>query len=378
MNRDYDFTFGDFPTRLHIGTEIPVADTLRDSTAAETAAGLLFVCDTHTEPIAEQIMQGRDFPRCVLLPGEEAKGWASAEAILGKAREAGLGRDGLFIGVGGGVVCDLTAFAASVYMRGAGLCLVPTTLLAMVDAALGGKTGFDLFGIKNLAGTFYPARYVSIPLGSLATLPQHEWKSGFAELIKTAVLDTGADSLPQSDSSSMFTRIQEGAGKSLRETFFTGETEGLLFSLVSRAAEIKGRIVEADPRETGTERALLNLGHTFGHALEAAAGLGAVSHGEAVAWGMVRACELGETLGITPRDRGDAIIALIRSYGYETAAPHPLIRDKQLFIKALGGDKKKKAGKSVFVVPAEKGAKLVTADGKEALLEQIINGGYIY
>jgi 3-dehydroquinate synthase len=149
-----------------------------------------------------------------------------------------------------------------------------------------------------------------------------------------------------------------------------------LFPLLARSMEIKGRIVEADPRETGDQRALLNLGHTFGHALEAAAGLGKLSHGEAVAWGIVRACELGYALNITPRERALEIITLIRFLGYETQAPHPLVKDPGLFKNALRGDKKKKGGKNLFVVPAETGARLVTVNGAELFFEQIINGEY--
>lgn len=377
MNREYEFRFGSVCSRLHIGMQIPVAETLIGKSCAGTAAKPLFVYDANTATLAGQIMGEGAFPCCVLDPGETAKTWASAERILRRAHEAGLGRDGLFIGVGGGVVCDLTAFAASVYMRGTILCLVPTTLLAMADAALGGKTGFDLFGIKNLVGTFYPARYISAALNSLITLPEGEWKSGFAEILKTAVLDTGAD---------MLTYIKAGMNRFSRDSSPAPVFSALfdpekLFPLVARSMEIKGRIVEADPRETGTDRALLNLGHTFGHALEAAAGLGRISHGEAVAWGMVRACELGYVMGITPCDRGAEIVSLIRSCGYETAAPHPLMTltgGKDAFMNALGGDKKRKAGKIVFVVPAEKGAILVTMDKKEMLPERIINGEFTF
>jgi 3-dehydroquinate synthase len=226
-------------------------------------------------------MGNQDLALCTLPPGETEKGWASVERILTAARDAGLGRDGLFVGIGGGVISDLSAFAASVYMRGAPLCLISTTLLGMVDAAVGGKTGFDLLGIKNLAGTFYPAAHIYMPLASLDTLPDHEWKSGMAELIKTAVLDTGE----------ILGLLKSMAGDRRRDS---------LFDLVCRSVSVKGRIVEADPRETGTDRVLLNLGHTFAHALESSAGLGRLSHGEAVAWGMVRSCELGLALGITP------------------------------------------------------------------------------
>jgi 3-dehydroquinate synthase len=328
----------------------------------------LLVCDTNTAYIAHRIRDGEDVPLLALPPGEAAKGWASVEAILGAAQNAGLGRDGLFIGVGGGVVSDMTGFAASIYMRGAGLCLVSTTLLGMVDAAVGGKTGFDLFGMKNAAGTFYPAPCIYMPLDSLLSLPKAEWKSGMGELIKTAVLDNTEDLLDQLRS----------LGPGAHECPQDKAGQDLIFACIARSVEIKGRIVEADPRETGTERALLNLGHTFAHALESAVGLGTVSHGEAVAWGLVRACELGYALSITPQARRAAIIDLITSLAYETTAPHPLVVERnrtEAFMQALDGDKKKKAGKLRFIVPAAQGAQMVSADNLGAgLVERIIGG----
>ncbi|MDR2785434.1 MAG: 3-dehydroquinate synthase, partial [Treponema sp.] len=158
-------------TRLFFGYGLPSLEEIKGNFSEDglNASGILLVCDNNTAFLAGRIAGG--VPVCVLPHGESEKNWGSVEKILGAARAAGLGRDSLFVGIGGGVISDLTAFAASIYMRGARLCLISTTLLGMVDAALGGKTGFDLFGIKNLAGTFYPARLVYLPVESLATLP---------------------------------------------------------------------------------------------------------------------------------------------------------------------------------------------------------------
>jgi 3-dehydroquinate synthase len=360
MNREYTFTFGCRSSCVRIQDETPSIDDLDAEALSKPPGGgssrSLLVCDTHTAPIARQTLGNRNLPLCVLQPGETAKGWASIEAILRAAKDAGLGRDGLFIGVGGGVVSDMTAFAASIYMRGSRLCLVSTSLLGMVDAALGGKTGFDLFGMKNVAGTFYPAPLIYMPLSSLSTLPSHEWKSGMAELIKTAVLD-------KTDGQETFL----GLLKSLEPSFKSpqilwGQHREQIMECIARSVQIKGRIVEADPQETGEERALLNLGHTFAHALESSVGLGQVSHGEAVAWGMVRACELGLALGITPPERGEKIIGLIHSFGYEIRSPHPLMRDSEAFMEIMQGDKKKKGGKLFFVIPDKAGARLVSGE----------------
>jgi 3-dehydroquinate synthase len=370
MKIEFAFNFGVFPSRVVIQEELPSPEEI---TGFSKGGKFLFVCDRNTEALT-RTMAG-DHPILVLPPGENFKTWASAETIIRAAREAGIGRDGVFIGSGGGVISDLTAFCASVYMRGVSLRLVSTTLLGMVDAGLGGKTGFDLFGIKNLAGTFYPAEAVWMPVSSLDTLPEREWKSGMAELLKTAVLDND-------DRNDDFLNLTRALKESRKD----------LAACIARAVAFKGRIVEADPRETagagnagGTTRAVLNLGHTFGHALEAASGLGALSHGEAVAWGMARSCELGLILGITPGGRAREIQETLESFGYETRAPHPLCKDTGAFMKALGGDKKKKNGKLQFVVPAPQGAELVELDGVlrdsansscEELILKIINGEY--
>jgi 3-dehydroquinate synthase len=331
------------------------------------------VCDSHSEYLARKIRGSRSDPLCALPPGEAEKTWASVERILAAALQAGLGRDGLFVGIGGGVVTDLASFAASIYMRGAPLCLVSTTLLGMVDAALGGKTGFDLFGVKNLAGTFYPASLVCLPLEALQTLPPEQWKSGMGELLKTAVLEGSAEALDQARALLPFMDDIFAGRRSFGEDAYP-----VLAELIGRSLLAKGRIVEADPRETSGDggRALLNLGHTFGHALEAAAGWGTLSHGEAVAWGLVRACELGLALGITPAGRARAIRDLVAAYGYETASPHPLMKDPASFMKALSGDKKKRAGALLFVVPNAAGAELRSAASlPPGLLETIVNGG---
>jgi 3-dehydroquinate synthase len=371
MQKDHRFVFGQTVSRALIRERLPSLDEALAETEAPQA---LLVCDAHSEYLARKIPGSRNAPLCVLEPGETAKGWASVERILAAACEAGLGRDGLFLGIGGGVVTDLAAFAASIYMRGVRLCFVSTTLLGMVDAALGGKTGFDFLGIKNLAGTFYPASLVYLPLEALKTLPPEQWKSGMGELLKTAVLDGDGAALDQARALMPFMRgIFDGSRS------FTGDAYPVLAELIGRSLLAKGRIVEADPRESsGTGRALLNLGHTFGHALEAAAGLGSLSHGEAVAWGLVRACELGSALGLTPENRAREIRELVAAYGYETAAPHPLMKDAAFFMQALSGDKKKKAGKLAFVVPNAAGAELVSAASiPSGLLEKIINGDQI-
>ena len=321
----------------------------------------LLICDNNTESFAAAIQGSAKLPVCILEAGESRKGWPAVETILRCACDAGTGRDGTFIGIGGGVVGDLSAFAASIYMRGCSLALIPTTLLGMVDAGLGGKTGIDLFGIKNLAGTFYPARHVYMPIESLSSLPPREWKSGMAELIKTAVLE-GDD----------FLDMLSGMDRAYPLD------SNLLCRCISRAARFKGGIVSEDPFETGNRRMLLNLGHTFGHALEAAAGLEKISHGEAVAWGIARSCELGLALGICPAARAERITSLLDSFAFETTAAHPLLDNIDYFMRALCSDKKKRGGKINFIVPDEKSARPAAVDLTEPhsmkIIDRIIKG----
>jgi 3-dehydroquinate synthase len=343
----YHFNFGRYKSSVHIEQDFPCLDAILEVTEAENA---LIVCDTNTFFFAERIRGTRDAAVCGIPAGEDAKGWPAVEKILKAAHDAGLGRDGLFVAVGGGVVSDLCGFAASIYKRGAPFAIVSTTLLGMADAALGGKTGFDLFGIKNFAGSFYPARHIYMPTDALLTLPEREWRSGLAEIIKSAILD-----------GSIHSKLTLGRFLLLTQKPSTRMADEAIGTFLGKAVRLKGRIVEKDPLEHG-ERALLNLGHTFGHALESAAGLGSLSHGEAVAWGIARAAELGLELGITPQDLVEKIRFLLPELGFETRTPHPAMAndvDGKDFMRALEGDKKKKAGALRFVVPSQIGAEIV-------------------
>jgi 3-dehydroquinate synthase len=359
------FTFNEYHTNIEISREIPLIADIARQLGLETNIGSfnpLIIADENTAYIAAKICEGADYPCVFLKSGEENKNWASVETILSAAVKAGLGRDSIFIAVGGGVIGDLAGFAASIYMRGCRFVLVSTTLLGMVDASTGGKTGFDLFEIKNLIGSFYPAQSVYIPLNALSTLPQAEIKSGMAELIKTAVL-SGGDFLEQL---TPLAEIFNNLNKFLED--------GSLQKCVERAVSYKGGIVSEDFRESG-KRMLLNLGHTFGHALESAAGFGNITHGEAVAWGIVRACELGLALKITPRERAQKIITLIKLFGYECVCPHPLASNKETLLNAMKSDKKKKSGSLTFIVPDEQSARAIVLKTEEMqILDNILLG----
>jgi 3-dehydroquinate synthase len=252
-------------------------------------------------------------------------------------------------------VCDLTAFAASLYMRGCRLALVPTTLLAMVDAALGGKSALNLGRAKNLIGTFYPAEELVIWIPALATLPADELRSGLAEAIKTALLG-------DPDLLALLA--------SRRAELLRGDP-GALAQTVRRCLAVKGRIVENDLRESGP-RAVLNLGHTFAHALESATGFRRYRHGEAVAWGLGRALELGVALGVTDRALAAEVTALLAAYGFRLGRPAGL--SARTLLRAMRADKKRRGGGLRFVLLREVGSPEVRAVGEEPVLAALEAG----
>ena len=368
--------FDGFGTMVHISNEIPAIHKIAFDLKTNASFKPLLIADEHTASIAGIICGGANYPCCILRSGEEHKTWHAVETILATALKAGLGRDGVFIAVGGGVIGDLAGFAASIYMRGCRFVQVATTLLGMVDASVGGKTGFDLFEIKNLAGSFYPAENVYLPIDTLSTLPEREWKSGLAELIKAAII-AGDDFLEQlADNIEQLTMNIPEKTKSREQARRKNERLTIISDFIERSVAFKGGIVSEDLRESENgKRKLLNLGHTFGHALESAAGFGCVSHGDAVAWGMVQACKLGCKLGITPPSRAEKIVNLIAAFGYETAVPHPLADNTEVILGAMESDKKKHGGKITFIVPNEESAcaaALAKTDLK--IIKNILNG----
>jgi 3-dehydroquinate synthase len=285
----------------------------------------LSVFDTNTAALFDAAAE------TVVLPaGEKSKQWESVRAILERCAALALGRDSTLCGVGGGVVCDITALAASLYMRGCGLVLVPTTLLAMVDASLGGKTGIDFLGYKNMVGTFYPAGRIVIRAGVVRGLPEREYLSGLAEVIKTALIGD-ADLL----------RLLEN-----RRDAVMARDPAIVEEMIRRSLTVKGRIVEEDPKEGGV-RALLNLGHTFGHALESATGFTGWAHGEAVAWGIGRALAAGVRFGMTDPAFAERVTALLLSYGYRLHADMSFAE----LAPGFDRDKKRKGGKIRLVIP---------------------------
>ena len=340
MQRRHTFTFGQQTST--------VAVVSRDQLFEDIEPVRFFVSDTNTE----RFVPGDDLRRA-LDAGEGSKSWNEMESILAAMLSSELTRDSSVVGVGGGVVCDIAAFAASVYMRGCNLVLVPTTLLGMVDAALGGKTGVNFGGFKNMVGTFYPASEVRLCAELLHTLPQREYLGGLAEVIKTAMIgDPGLFGLLEQEAEKIVARYDE-----------------LLDEVVWRCVMVKGATVEADLRETGI-RAHLNLGHTFAHALESEKGLGSWSHGEAVAWGIARAMEAGVAAGITSVGYAKRVTTLLTCFGYRIGL---LPEASNAMLAAMKMDKKRRGGSSRLVLQADLGETIVT-ELDEKIVRSVLEG----
>jgi 3-dehydroquinate synthase len=278
-------------------------------------------------------------PLIELAEGEEHKRWSTVEGLLGRWLDGGLHRSDSVAAVGGGVLTDTVGFAAAVYLRGIDWLAVPTTLLAMVDASVGGKTGINLDQGKNLVGAFWPPRLVVIDVACLATLPERELRAGLAEVIKTAWIGD-RDLLGMVPS----------AGRTTYESLSPVEWE----ELVMRCVAVKARVVGADEREAG-HRAALNLGHTLGHALEAATGYRRFLHGEAVAWGLLAAARLGRRHGLLSGDGERAIKTSVASLG-----PLPPLTDidPQAIRSHIVYDKKMTADGIAWVLPTDDGVAL--------------------
>lgn len=268
-------------------------------------------------------------------PGEEFKTPASLEKIWIHCLEAEADRRSCFVGLGGGVMTDVAGFAAATWMRGVDWVSVPTTLLGMVDASVGGKTAVDLPGAKNCVGAFWQPRRVLCDVGHLRTEPGRGLRSALAEVVKTALIGD-----PE-----MFELLER------RSAEIVDRDWGLIAELVRRCIVVKARVVSQDEREGGV-RAALNLGHTVGHALEAYGGFGGLSHGEAVSLGLVAAMKLGQRLGVTQAALAERVQRLLSALGLPAdLGTQPVAQAAQL----LGHDKKRGGNQVRFVLCAEPG-----------------------
>ena len=284
----------------------------------------------------------------VLPPGEAQKTFANAGRVLDWLLDSQLPRDGLVLALGGGVIGDLAGFAAAICQRGVDLIQLPTTLLAQVDSSVGGKTAVNHARGKNLIGAFHQPRAVVTDLETLKTLPRRELLAGIAEVIKYGLLGDAA----------FFAQLESNLDALLALDPAT------LAATVGHCCRMKTRVVEQDEREAGG-RALLNLGHTFGHAIEAHTGYESWLHGEAVAVGLCMAADLSERLGWLPAADAKRAQELVRRAGLPVRPPKDL--SPQRFRELMGHDKKVKAGKLRLVLMRALGSAVVTAEFESQL-----------
>lgn len=257
--------------------------------------------------------------------GEGGKTFSTIERICAELIEKRADRQTFILGFGGGIVTDIAGFVAAIYLRGVDCGLVATTLLAQVDAAVGGKNGVNVGGYKNMAGTFRRPRFVVCDVDVLDTLSEREFRAGLAEMIKAGV-------------------VGDAALFELLENHDLRTDKALLTGAVRAAIEVKSRIVDADEMERG-ERRKLNLGHTFGHAIERLTG--EFNHGEAVAIGMVLACGVGRELGVTDAATAERITRTLARCGLPTATDIPF----EELARVARHDKKSENGAVNFVLP---------------------------
>lgn len=312
-------------------------------------------------------------PELIVIPaGEGAKSIAQAGALCDQLSAAGLDRSSFLVSLGGGVLGDLTGFLASIYMRGIPYVSVPTTLLAQVDGCIGGKTGVNSSAGKNLIGSFHHPVLVIADIDTLETLPDRIWHEGFAEVIKHGIIrdaelfsmiaqachwqpNDGNPSSPQDES------IRPADWKLARPK---------LALLVERSLAIKAAIVAADEREQNDIRALLNFGHTIGHAIESAAGYGELLHGEALSLGMIAAAHVSvRRAGLSPREV-DEISAALQAHHLPIALPPDFPRAK--IFEALPRDKKFVNGRIRFVVAHAIGHASITSEVTMGDLEEAV------
>jgi 3-dehydroquinate synthase len=296
------------------------------------------VFNLYGEAVAGSIRnEGFELAEILIPDGEEYKNLASVEEIYSAMLKARLDRKSVLVALGGGVIGDIGGFAASTYMRGIDFVQVPTTLLAQVDSSVGGKTGVNHPLGKNMMGSFWQPRLVWIDTDTLKTLPRREFLSGIAEVIKYGVIWD----------EEFFRFLEENVRKVL------GHDQEALERIIGRSCEIKAEVVSRDERESGL-RAILNYGHTIGHAIETATGYTRYLHGEAVAIGMCAEAGLAQRSGLLNEEEAERIKAVIDLYGLPSSPPGDIAFGAML--SSMQRDKKAVSGDLKFVLPERIGA----------------------
>ncbi len=314
--------------------------------------------DDHVLPYAHRAQQslldrGVRVDLCSIPPGEPSKSVSQSEQLWQQLLSLGSDRKTLVVAVGGGVVGDLAGFVAATYARGLRFCQVPTSLLAQVDSSVGGKVGINLPAAKNMVGAFWQPQYVLIDTQVLDTLPDREYRSGLAEVVKYGVI-LDADFFADLERNVIPLRTRQA---------------DVLRRVVARCCRLKADVVEADECEQTGRRAVLNFGHTFAHALESVGGYGELLHGEAVAIGMVCAARLSERLGRTDSAFTVRLQRLLEELQLSTRLP-PL--DEDALLQAMQSDKKVEHGRLRFVLASRMGHVELVSDIDPTLIRDVL------
>lgn len=355
-SRSYDIN-------IEPGSLSRAADALADWNAAKHSSTILLVtdanlADSHGAAVAAALSNAGWRVETLVIPaGESSKCLAVVETIYDALVRQRANRQALLVAVGGGVVGDAAGFAAATYNRGIGFVQVPTSLLAMVDSSVGGKVGINHPQGKNLIGAFHQPRGVLIDPLVLDTLPDREFRGGLAEVVKYGVILD----------SEFFTFLEKQATDIL-----THDPQSLTH-VITKSCELKAQVVAQDEFETTGLRAILNYGHTFAHAYEALAGYGRLTHGEAVAIGMVHASRLAERRGLVPEEITIRQVALLTAFGLPTELPDNLRFSSDDVLSRMRLDKKNAGGKLRFILPTRMGEVRLFDDVPEADVRAVLD-----
>jgi 3-dehydroquinate synthase len=337
---------------IHVGHQLlDREDLLAPHLAGRRAAVVTnpVVAPLYLDRVGAALRRAGSEPMAIVVPdGEDHKDWTTLERIHDALLEARCGRDTVLVALGGGVLGDVAGFAAATYQRGIPFIQVPTTLLAQVDSSVGGKTAINHPRGKNMIGAFHQPLAVVADTDTLATLPPRELRAGLAEVVKHGLVQDAA----------FFAWLEQQL-----ERLLAGDAEALAHAIV-RSVEIKAAIVARDETETG-DRALLNLGHTFGHAIEAGLGFGVWLHGEAVGAGLVMAADLSARLGRLDGTAVERIARLVARAGLPVRGPD---LGAETYIRLMRLDKKAQGGRMRFIVLDRIGAAAIDAAVPEVSL----------
>jgi len=296
-----------------------------------------------------------------IAAGEKSKSFTQVEKICDEMIKAGFDRSSFVVGLGGGVIGDISGFVAAIFQRGIPHIQIPTTLLAMVDSSIGGKTGVNLQAGKNLVGVIHHPALIICDVDALESLPPQELRQGYAEIIKHAII---RDAEMFRDLSSR-AQVEGSRGESLKvaqrdpSSSLRSAWDDKMVELIRRNIAIKARIVSVDDRETSGERALLNFGHTVGHGIERATDF-RIPHGDCISIGMVAACAVSIKRAALSANQREEVVALLEKFSLPTQLPAEVDREK--IIDAIAHDKKFSAGQIRFVVTPKIGEAQVSSD----------------